>query len=230
MLWSGRPEWRVPGAWNRLVTIAGVVDDRALIKLMRAIAVGDRTVASQLLTATSDLAVARLVAAGATRATAVEFFLADCGVYMYAGHTALHVAAAAYDTEFARELVGDGANVQAKNRRGAEPLHEAVRGGPGSPGWDPLRQAAMVAYLIAAGADPDALATGGVTPLHRAVRNRCSAAVSALLDAGADPSRTNNNGSTAIMLARWTTGRGGTGSPDAKAEQDKILSILALTD
>ena len=217
------------GGLRGLVTIVRVVDDRALITLMRAISSGDRGVASQLLAATSELGVARLVATGANRARAAEFFLPDCGVYMYAGHTALHVAAAAYDTGFARKLVGAGANVRAKNRRGAEPLHEAVSGGPGSRGWDQRRQAAMVAYLIGAGADPDAVASGGVTPLHRAVRNRCSAAVRALLDAGADPHRANNSGSTAIMLARWTTGRGGSGSPAAKAEQDKILSILSLT-
>jgi ankyrin repeat protein len=210
--------------------MALVVDDRALVTLMRAISSGDRGVASQLLAATAELATAQLVAAGATRATAEEFFLPDCGVYMYAGHTALHVAAAAYNTEFARMLVGAGANVRAKNRRGAEPLHEAVRGGPGSHGWDPRRQVSMVAYLIGAGASPHAVASGGVTPLHRAVRNRCSAAVRSLLDAGADPLRANNSGSTAIMLARWTTGRGGSGSPEAKAEKDKILSILALTD
>jgi ankyrin repeat protein len=211
---------------NGLVTIARVVEDRALITLMRAISSGDGGIASQLLEAAPQLALARLVAAGATRATAAEFFLPECGVYMYAGHTALHVAAAAYNLEFARKLVGAGADVRAKNRRGAEPLHEAVNGAPGSRAWDPPRQAAMVAYLIEAGADPDAVATGGVTPLHRAVRNRCTAAVRALLDAGADPHRTNNNGSTAIMLARWTTGRGGSGSPEAKAEQDKILAIF----
>ncbi len=199
--------------------------------LMRAISSGDGRVASRLLEATPELALARLVATGATRATAAEFFLADCGVYMYAGHTALHVAAAAYNREFARRLIGAGADVQAKNRRGAEPLHEAVSGGPGSRGWDPSRQAAMVVYLIDAGADPDAVAAGGVTPLHRAVRNRSAAALRALLDAGADPHRPNSRGSTAIMLAHWTTGRGGSGSPEAKAEQDMILSILnALSD
>jgi len=79
-----------------------VVEDRALITLMRAISSGDGEVASQLLEATPELAVARLVAAGATRAMAAEFFLPECGVYMYAGHTALHVAAAAYNMEFAR--------------------------------------------------------------------------------------------------------------------------------
>ena len=192
---------------------------------MQAISAGEDRVAFQLLDATPDLAVARLVV-GATRAMAAEFFLADCGAYMYAGHTALHVASAACNREFSRRLVGAGAEVQAKNRRGAEPLHEAVNGGPGSHGGDPARQAAMIVYLIDAGADPDAVAAGGVTPLHRAVRNRCANAVRTLLDAGADPNRPNNNGSTAIMLASWTTGRGGSGSPEAKAEQDKILSIL----
>jgi len=84
----------------------------------------------------------------------------------------------------------------------------------------------MIAYLIEAGAPPDAEAAGGVTPLHRAVRNRCSAAVRVLLDAGADPQRTNDAGSTALTLARHTTGRGGSGSPEAKAEQAKIISML----
>lgn len=204
-----------------------MVDDRELIKLMRTIASGDGKAASRLLAAKPTLAAARLVAAGATRANPEEFFLHDCGVYMYAGHTALHVAAAAYDTAFARKLVDAGADVRAKNRRGAEPLHEAMSGGPGSPAWDPPRQAAMIAYLVEAGADPDAVAAGGVTPLHRAVRNRCSAAVRALLDAGADAHRSNDNGSTATTLAGLTTGRGGTGSPEAKAEQAKIVSMLA---
>lgn len=202
-----------------------MVDDRALIALMRAIASGDGEVSSQLLEATPEWAVTRLVAGG-TRASWEDYFLHDCGVYMYTGHTALHVAAAAYDTAFARTLVGAGADVHAKNRRGAEPLHEAVRGGPGSQGWDPPRQAAMIAYLVEVGADPNAVAAGGVTPLHRAVRNRCSAAVRALLDAGADVHRSNGKGSTAIMLAGWTTGRGGSGSPEAKAEQAKIVAML----
>jgi hypothetical protein len=84
----------------------------------------------------------------------------------------------------------------------------------------------VIVYLVAAGADPNALAAGGVTPLHRAVRNRCAAAVEALLIAGADPSMANKSGSTALDLARWTTGRGGTGSSESRAEQRRIIELL----
>ena len=110
--------------------------------------------------------------------------------------------------------------------RGAEPLHSAVNGVPGSAEWNPLQQRAVILYLIEAGADPNATAAGGVTPLHRAVRNRCSTAVGALLRVGADPRRENDRGSTAFDLARWRTGRGGTGSAAAKAEQAIIIELL----
>jgi hypothetical protein len=84
----------------------------------------------------------------------------------------------------------------------------------------------MIALLIAAGADPDAVDMDGVTPLHRAVRTRCAAAVAALLDGGADAARRNKGGSTPLRLARLTTGRGGSGSPDAKAQQQEILRLF----
>jgi hypothetical protein len=97
---------------------------------------------------------------------------------------------------------------------------------PGSAGWNPTRQGEIVRYLIEAGADPDAPAAGGVTALHRAVRNRCSTAVEALLRAGADPGLRTDGGSTASDLAHLSTGRGGTGSAEAKAEQRIILELL----
>ena len=107
-----------------------------------------------------------------------------------------------------------------------EPLHAATNGNPQSTRWNPRAQAEVIGYLIGAGADPDALAAGGVTPLHRAVRNRCAAAVSALLDAGADPSRRNDNGSSALDLAGRATGRGGSGAAPAKAQQAEIVRLL----
>ena len=202
-----------------------MVDDREVIVLMRAIASSDRDLAISLLAATPALALAALDE-GAQRATSEEFFFADCHSYVYAGDTALHVAAFAYETVVARHLLALKADARARNRRGAEPIHAAVTGAPGSRNWNPQQQAAVIACLLAAGADPNATATGGVTPLHRAVRNRCSAAVRALLDAGADPHRTNDSGSSAFTLASVTSGRSGSGSPEAKAEQELIVAML----
>ena len=190
-----------------------------LTSLLRSIGEGDRTTTTELLDATPSLATARL-------ARTDEFFIAECHAQVYEGDTALHAAAFAYDTETARRLVEGGADVRARNRHGAEPLHAATIGAPGSANWNPARQRAVIAYLIGTGADPDAPAKGGVTPLHRAVRNRCSAAVDELLRAGADPGLANDNGSTAYELAQWTTGRGGTGSIEAKAEQQIIVELL----
>lgn len=202
-----------------------MISDRDLLAFMRAISDGDRAVTTRLLASSPTWATARL-ATNATRTTADDFFLSPIRMQLYSGDIALHVAAAAYDTVLARKLVMAGADVRARNRRGAEPLHAAVIGSPGSSSWDPRRQVAVIRYLIEAGADPEAMAAGGVTPLLRAVRNRCSAAVRALLDAGVDPRRKNDNGSSPLDLARLTTGRGGTGLPEAKAEQANIIRML----
>ena len=130
---------------------------------------------------------------------------------MYEGDTALHIAAAAYQTRIAEELIARGADVRSGNRRGAEPLHYAVDGGPGLPAWDPRAQTMIIARLIRAGADPNAVDKSKWLPLHRAVRNRCAAAVRALIDGGADPGIPNRNGSTLLLLATQNTGRGGWG-------------------
>jgi hypothetical protein len=190
-----------------------------VIALIHVIAVHDHDAASALLGTAPALVTASV-------GRHEEFFLEGRSVQVYGGDTALHAAAFSYDTEMARELVRRGADVRARNRRGAEPLHAAVTGNPTSPTWDPAAQARVIALLVEAGADPDAPAAGGVTPLHRAVRNRCSAAVEALLRAGADPRIPNDRGSTAADLAGWTTGRGGSGSAAAKAEQRIISDLL----
>jgi Ankyrin repeats (many copies) len=198
----------------------GMATDLDLVALLREIGSGEGTVAEQPLAAAPHLSVARIQ-------RTEEFFLDACRAQVYAGDTALHGAAFAYDTVFARRLIESGADVRARNRRGGEPLHAATIGGPGSSHWDPTRQRAVIEYLIEVGADPNAVALGGVTPLHRAVRNRCSAAVDALLRLGADPRLANDNGSTAVDLARWTTGRPGSGSAEARVQQQVILDLLA---
>ena len=191
----------------------------------RAVARTDRTRALELLAAEPQLALARLVA-GATRLDAGGYFLEEIDHYVYSGDTALHIAAAAYETEIVRELVSAGALVTATNRRSAQPLHYAVDGRPGSRRWNPAAQAATVRCLVEFGADPNATDKNGTTPLHRAVRTRCAAAVKVLIEAGADRTAPNRSGSTAIQLARRAAGRGGTGTASARAQQQEILRYL----
>jgi ankyrin repeat protein len=205
--------------------MAARASDSDLMTLMRTIDADDRDKAARLVAASPALARACL-ASGATRQGATGYFLDRIRKHIYAGDTALHVAVAAYWTDFAQQLVAAGADLRARNRRGAEPLHAAAVGGPGSATWNPRAQEATIAWLIGAGADPNAVDMDGVTPLHRAVRTRCAAAVAALLAGGADAERTNDGGSTPLRLARLTTGRSGSGSPDAKAQQQEIVRLL----
>ena len=204
------------------------MSDADLMALMKAI-VAQGDAATRMLAASPALAMA-CFAEGATRHDANAHFIDAIRHYVYAGDTALHVAAAAYRDAMARELIAAGADVRARNRRGAEPLHYAADGQPGSHRWSPDAQAATIACLIAAGADPNATDKSGVAPLHRAVRTRCAAAVKALIAGGADPRRPNKNGSTPLRLAMRTTGRGGSGSPAAKAEQAQIVALLRAYD
>ena len=198
---------------------------RPLWQLLRAIASGDEARTSRLLTASPRLA-SEASAVGATRGSSTPFFFEETAHYLYAGDTPLHVAAAAYRTDIAKELVRLGANVGARNRRGAQPLHYACDGQPASATWDPKAQERVIAFLIRAGANPNSTDKNGVTPLHRAIRTRCAAAVRALLAHGADPDRKNGSGSTPLHLARLNTGRGGSGSIAAREQQQQIIRLL----
>jgi ankyrin repeat protein len=159
---------------------------------------------------------------GATRQGASTFFVVDIAHYLYAGDTALHMAAAAWRRGVAALLMAHGADCRAKNRRGAQPLHYAADANR----WDPTAQAEMIEYLLSVGADPNALDGAGVAPLHRAVRTRSLAAVRALLDGGANSRLPNKAGSTPLHLAVQTTGRGGSGSLQAREQQAGIIRLL----
>ncbi len=202
-----------------------MASERALLELVRAIAVRDADKVARMLEVSPALASAS-VDVGATRQQASTYYLNDINHYVYVGDTALHIAAAAYEPDLVGRLVTLGADVGAQNRRGAQPLHYAADGVPGSDAWNPAAQAAVIAALIAAGADPNAMDKSGVAPLHRAVRTRCAPAVRALLDGGADASLPNKSGSTPMKLATQTTGRGGSGSPEAKEQQAVIVQLL----
>jgi ankyrin repeat protein len=159
---------------------------------------------------------------GATRREPRAFFFPGIRHYLYAGDTALHMAAAAYRAGIAELLIAHGADVHARNRLGATPLHYAADMNR----LDPDAQAKTIRSLISAGADPNVANRLGVSPLHRAVRTRSSAAVHALLNGGADARKKNRSGSTPLHLAVQTTGKGGSGSERAREEQGAIIRLL----
>ena len=84
------------------------------------------------------------VEVGATRQGATDFFFSEISHYLYAGDTALHMAAAAFRRPVAELLVAHGADCRARNRRGAEPLHYAADANR----WDPTAQAQTIKYLL----------------------------------------------------------------------------------
>jgi hypothetical protein len=195
--------------------------DEGFMELVRAIVSGDAKKAAHLIAGAPDLVRAQ-AATGASRQSAEPYFFKEIAHYLYAGDTALHMAAAGFRHEICRELIDRGADCSAKNRRGAEPLHYAAD----SNTWNPEAQAATIACLVRAGANPNATDKSGVPPLHRAVRTRCAAAVAALLAAGAQPRGRNKNGSTPLHLAVQNTGRGGSGTPHAMEQQREIIGLL----
>jgi hypothetical protein len=195
--------------------------DLEFVDFARLIATGPAADVARILTSTPDLATTA-AEIGATRQRAADFFLVDIRHYVYGGDTALHIAAAAFRRPIAELLIRHGADVGAQNRRGAQPLHYASD----SNHPNPAAQAATIEYLASIGADPHAVDRSGVAPLHRAVRTRSLAAVRALLDAGADPRQPNAAGSTPLHLAVQPTGRGGSGSEEARRQQGAIVRLL----
>jgi len=200
-------------------------DDAALLALLTAIASPGRGDIAQRLESSPGL-VTRPVRSGATRRNPERYFLTAIHHHVYAGDTALHIAAAAHRRGTAELLVGRGADVRARNRRGAEPLHYAADGRPGATSWDPVAQRDVITYLCEAGADANALDKSGVAPLHRAVRTRSAEGVVALILNGADPGLMNRSGSTPLHLAVQSTGKSNSGSDAAKAEQARIIATL----
>src|SRR3954462_5555718 len=185
-----------PGGTPTMAQVASTFLD-----FVRLVIGGDLAEGSRRLAAQPELA--RIPSeGGATREDAQAWFFTDIRHYLYAGDTALHMAAAAFRRQVAALLVAHGADCRAKNRRGGEPPHYAADANR----WDPAAQAETIEYLISVGADPNALDRSGVSPLHRAVRTRSLAAVRALVDGGADSRRPNKTGSTPLHLAVQTTG------------------------
>jgi hypothetical protein len=192
-----------------------------LMALVKAIVAGNTVKTQEIIGSAPDL-IRAAVTTGASRQAALNYFFPEIRHYIYAGDTALHMAAAAFRSEIAQILIDHGANCAARNRRGAEPLHYASDCNT----WRPSAQVAVIECLLRAGADPNALDKSGVAPIHRAVRTRSAPAVQALLKGGANPDLRNKSGSTPLHLAVQNTGRGGSGSAGAIEQQRQIIVIL----
>ena len=144
--------------------------------------------------------------------------------WIYVGDTALHLAAAGYRVELVRLLLVAGADPNSTiNHRRSGPLHYAADGYINGPAWNAKRQVETIQCLLEAGAEINAQDKNGASPLHRAVRTRCAAAVKCLLKAGGNPTLKNKSGSTPFHLAVQDTGRGGTGAEAARAAQRQII-------
>src|SRR5260221_2824533 len=185
-------------------------------KLLAAIVEADQLTVAKLLQVDSGLAT-RLIAQP-------KLYNSKIRHWIYAGDTALHLAAAGYRVEIVRLLLAAGADTNStKNHRKSGPLHYAADGYITGPAWNANRQVQTIQCLLDAGADINAQDKNGATPLHRAVRTRCAAAVRCLLERGCDAKLKNKPGSTPFHLAVQNTGRGGSGAEVAKAAQRQII-------
>jgi hypothetical protein len=149
--------------------------------------------------------------------------------WIYVGDTALHLAAAGYRVEIVRLLLTAGADPNAAtNHRRSTPFHYAADGFINGPTWNAKRQVSTLRCLLEAGAAINAQDKNGATPLHRAVRTRCAAAVQFLLAEGAEPTLKNKPGSTPFHLAVQNTGRGGSGAEVVRAAQRTIIETFLV--
>lgn len=187
-----------------------------LVEFLAAI-VADEAKAVRLVRATPEIAGVRI---------AKERLVEEIPHQLYAGDTALHLAAAALRPLAVGALIQAGANSNAENRRGAIALHYACDARPKAGKiWNPSRQRSVIELLLDAGADIEHKDKMGATPLHRAVRARSPEAVRCLLERGARVDATHGRRHT-TPLHIGTRSTGASGTKGAHTEQQEIVGLL----
>ena len=169
-------------------------------QLLEAVRAGDRGRVAKMLAAgeesglLAEAGLAPLVAAARARHWPIAGMLAgrmDLEARQRGGDTALIMAAARGQGEFARLLLRAGARIDAVNDRGHTPLIAATLNG----------DADTLDALLGAGAPPDGAGRDGRAPLAIAAQLGREAAVEALLEAGADPDRPGAGGRAPLAIA-----------------------------
>ena len=107
------------------------------------------------------------------------------------GDTPLHIVVARRDLTWVRFIIAKGANVNARNNKGATPLQMASN----------LGFSEGAELLVKLGAKVDEPNATGETPLIAATHRRDAALARVLLKAGANPARNDNSGRSALDYA-----------------------------
>jgi hypothetical protein len=94
--------------------------DRELIRLVSLILQGDAGKVPGMIAASPGLATS-CFQTGASRTSEEPYFLAQIGKYIYAGDTALHIAAAAYQVQIVEQLIGAGGRCTRKKSLRIQP-------------------------------------------------------------------------------------------------------------
>lgn len=101
--------------------------------------------------------------------------------------------------EFLEYLIAKGAQIDARNYRGEQPIHRAVGN------WTKPRECKIVKYLINQGAKIDAQDNEGRQPLHFAAVSANLDMVKELLNLGADVDAKNAYGDTPVRVAYYSS-------------------------